>query len=113
MLVQCALGATGGLAGQAPTDEASEHRCTAAGEASGKPPTDCFGSIPADMSPMGQSRRIEPPPEISGLPLHSRHVGEQWTSPLWADAVEKVKNRTTPKISQIVNFELPRRCDAL
>jgi hypothetical protein len=30
-----------------------------------------------------------------------------------ADAVEKVENRTTPKISQMVIFELPRRCDAL
>jgi hypothetical protein len=32
---------------------------------------------------------------------------------LLADAVEKVENQTTPKISQIVNFGLPRRCDAL
>jgi hypothetical protein len=30
-----------------------------------------------------------------------------------ADAVEKVENRTTPKISQIVISGLPRRCDAL
>jgi hypothetical protein len=30
-----------------------------------------------------------------------------------ADAVEKVENRTTPKISQIVIFELPHRRDAL
>ena len=27
--------------------------------------------------------------------------------------VEKVENRTTPKISQMVIFGLPRRCDAL
>ena len=33
--------------------------------------------------------------------------------PLLDDAVEKVENRTTPKISPIVNFGLPRRCDAL
>jgi hypothetical protein len=33
--------------------------------------------------------------------------------PLPADAVEKVENRTTPKISQMVIFGLPRRCDAL
>jgi hypothetical protein len=32
---------------------------------------------------------------------------------LMADAVEKVENRTTPKISQMVIFGLPRRCDAL
>jgi hypothetical protein len=43
----------------------------------------------------------------------SRHVDERWTLSLWADAVEKVENRTTPKISQIANFGLPRRCDAL
>jgi hypothetical protein len=30
-----------------------------------------------------------------------------------ADAVEKVENRTTPKISQMVIGGLPRRCDAL
>jgi hypothetical protein len=29
------------------------------------------------------------------------------------DAVEKVENRTTPKISQMVIFGLLRRCDAL
>jgi hypothetical protein len=32
---------------------------------------------------------------------------------LTVDAVEKVENRTTPKISQMVIFGLPRRCDAL
>jgi hypothetical protein len=32
---------------------------------------------------------------------------------LLTDAVEKVENRTTPKISQMVIFGLPRRCDAL
>jgi hypothetical protein len=32
---------------------------------------------------------------------------------LLADAVEKVENRTTPKISQMVIFGLFRRCDAL
>jgi hypothetical protein len=32
---------------------------------------------------------------------------------LWVDAVEKVENRTTPKISQMVIFGLLRRCDAL
>jgi hypothetical protein len=31
----------------------------------------------------------------------------------WADAVEKVENRSTPKISQKVIFGLHRRCDAL
>jgi hypothetical protein len=30
-----------------------------------------------------------------------------------ADAVEKVENRATPKISQLVIFGLLRRCDAL
>jgi hypothetical protein len=29
------------------------------------------------------------------------------------DAVEKVENRKTPKISQLVSFGLLRRCDAL
>jgi hypothetical protein len=33
--------------------------------------------------------------------------------PVWVDAVEKVENRTTPKISQMVIFGLLRRCDAL
>jgi len=33
--------------------------------------------------------------------------------PLRVDAVEKVENRTTPKISQMVIFGLLRRCDAL
>jgi hypothetical protein len=41
---------------------------------------------------------------ISGWKQHSRHL---------ADAVEKVENRTTPKISQMVIFGLLRRCDAL
>jgi hypothetical protein len=33
--------------------------------------------------------------------------------PRWADAVEKVENRTTPKILQMVIIQLLRRCDAL
>jgi hypothetical protein len=36
-----------------------------------------------------------------------------WGLPVVTDAVEKVENRTMPKISQMVNFGLPRRCDAL
>jgi hypothetical protein len=32
---------------------------------------------------------------------------------LMTDAVEKVENRTMPKISQMAIFGLPRRCDAL
>jgi hypothetical protein len=40
-----------------------------------------------------------------------KQLDRQW--PVWVDAVEKVENRTTPKISQMVIFGLPRRYDAL
>jgi hypothetical protein len=33
--------------------------------------------------------------------------------PLWVDTVEKVENRTTPKISQMLIFGQLRRWDAL
>jgi hypothetical protein len=39
--------------------------------------------------------------------------GAQLLRQLVTDAVEKVENRTTPKISQMVIFGLPRRYDAL
>jgi len=37
----------------------------------------------------------------------------EYGGPLRVDAVEKVENRTTPKISQMLIFGLLRRCDAL
>jgi hypothetical protein len=40
-------------------------------------------------------------------------TGDQSNVRLLADAVEKVENRATPKISQLVIFGLLRRCDAL
>src|SRR5882757_1560961 len=50
--------------------------------------------------------------EVSFTP-DSGHRQHRSMGPLWVDAVEKVENRTTPKISQMLIFGPLRRCDAL
>jgi hypothetical protein len=49
---------------------------------------------------------------LGGPTLAPRNLSYLFDCRLVADAVEKVENRTTPKISQMVIFGLLRRCDA-
>jgi len=67
-------------------------------------------AAPAFNSPSRRSQTLRRDAALVSRPK------EQATGPrvlLWVDAVEKVENRRTLKISQMVSFELLRRCDAL
>ena len=50
---------------------------------------------------------------MSGHGVQSRPRNYERRLPKLTDAVEKVENRTTSKISQMVIFGRLRRCDAL
>jgi hypothetical protein len=52
-------------------------------------------------------------PQFCRYRVESGHGDCERRLPSLTDAVEKVENRRTLKISQMVSFELLRRCDAL